>query len=387
MNLIKMDVKQKKALYAITYFALFLGAIFLQEYAMLIMFSAIMAVLFDPIYTRLINKGKGPGNASFMTFLISMLVIIVPVFIICVITYFQINSIVQEVSAESYTQSASSQGDKIVSFVNSAYEQLGIDKTLTVDQLRDNVISAVDAIGQQLFSGLVSSFSNLFSLITAAIIYIYVFLSMLKNKKKILDSIKKLNPLGDDVTDIYIEKSGAMTKATVRGQFIIAFMQGSESAAVLAMVGFHQLFFFFLIFLTFMSLIPMGAGIITIPLGIVMILTGNPVGGIIVIANHLLIVTNVDNVMRPRLVPKSARLDPALMILAVFSGMAIFGFLGIVIGPIIMILIITTLQIFNEVFFEEESVDRTKETKQRSTTMKKLKSISGRAKQKIKRNK
>jgi predicted PurR-regulated permease PerM len=115
-----------------------------------------------------------------------------------------------------------------------------------------------------------------------------------------------------------------------------------------------------------MSLIPLGAGIITIPIGIAMILTGNVTGGLIVIANHLLIVTNIDNVMRPKLVPKNARLDPALMILAVFSGLALFGFLGIVIGPIIMILIVTTFQIFNEVFYKEESIDRSKYKKGKS---------------------
>jgi predicted PurR-regulated permease PerM len=72
--------------------------------------------------------------------------------------------------------------------------------------------------------------------------------------------------------------------------------------------------------------------------------------------------------MRPRLVPKSARLDPALMILAVFSGIALFGFIGIVIGPIIMILITTTLQIYQEVFYKKESIDRTKDVKSKHFT-------------------
>lgn len=186
---------------------------------------------------------------------------------------------------------------------------------------------------------------------------------MLKHQDKIKDLLRKLNPLGDEVSAIYMNRADAMTRATVRGQFIIALMQGSESALVLALVGLQDMFFFFLLLLTVMSVIPLGAGIITIPIGIIMILTGNVWQGVVVILNHLLIVTNIDNVMRPRLVPKSARLDPALMILAVFSGIALFGFLGIVIGPIIMILIVTTLQIYLEVFYKKESIDRTKEVK------------------------
>jgi predicted PurR-regulated permease PerM len=77
-----------------------------------------------------------------------------------------------------------------------------------------------------------------------------------------------------------------------------------------------------------------------------MIATGNIVGGLTVIANHLLIVTNIDNVLRPRLVPKDAKLNSALTILSVFAGVAMFGFLGIIIGPVIMILVVSTIQVY-----------------------------------------
>jgi predicted PurR-regulated permease PerM len=101
----------------------------------------------------------------------------------------------------------------------------------------------------------------------------------------------------------------------------------------------------------------MGAGIVTIPIGVFMILTGNVWQGILVIANHLLIVTNIDNVMRPRLVPPEAKLDPALTILSVFAAVYYFGFLGIVIGPVLMIVIVTTLRVFLDVYRNMTIVD------------------------------
>jgi predicted PurR-regulated permease PerM len=62
------------------------------------------------------------------------------------------------------------------------------------------------------------------------------------------------------------------------------------------------------------------------------------------------IVTNIDNVLRPKLVPKDAKLNGALTILSVFAGIKVFGFLGIVVGPIIMILITTTVNVYVQVF-------------------------------------
>lgn len=79
-----------------------------------------------------------------------------------------------------------------------------------------------------------------------------------------------------------------------------------------------------------------------------MMLFGNVFGGAIVILNHLIVVTNINNVLKPKLVPKSVRLHPALLLLAVFGGMNLFGFLGIIIGPVLMILIVTTIQIYTD---------------------------------------
>jgi len=110
-----------------------------------------------------------------------------------------------------------------------------------------------------------------------------------------------------------------------------------------------ELFFFFFLTLTALSIVPLGGGIVAIPIGIIMMLTGNFWGGLLVVAGHIIIVTNIDNVLRPRLVPKEAKLDSALTLLSVFAGLKMFGFLGIVIGPVIMILIVTTIQVYREV--------------------------------------
>lgn len=358
MPLVKVSESQKRILVIAIILSLIAGFMFLRVYLMLIIFSAIMAYLFSPVQDYFVKKGKSQNKSAVYTFIISVVVIIVPLIFIILITIFQIDRLVNNIASGDYSITMTDVGNSIINTFNSFMARLGISYTLNIQQLADAVSSAVVAFGKSMLEGIASSISGFFSFITTSIIYIYVFLAMVKYKVKIIDTIKRLNPLGNEVSELYLDRVGAMTKATVRGQFIIAFMQGFESAAVLTLVGMNDLFFFFLIFLTVLSLIPLGAGIVTIPMGIIMILTGNVWQGVVVIANHLLIVTNIDNVMRPKLVPKNARLEPSLMILAVFSGVALFGFIGIVIGPVIMILLITTLQIFLEVFHSIESINR-----------------------------
>ena len=69
-----------------------------------------------------------------------------------------------------------------------------------------------------------------------------------------------------------------------------------------------------------------------------------------VVVFHLIVVTSIDNVLRPFLVPKSAHLSPALMLLSVFAGLGMFGFWGIVLGPVLMIIIVTTISVYLAVY-------------------------------------
>lgn len=141
-----------------------------------------------------------------------------------------------------------------------------------------------------------------------------------------------------------------MVRGTVNGQFVIAACQGVAGAASIYIAGFHHGFFIFAIVLTALSIIPLGGGIVTIPFGIGMIFYGNIAGGIFVLLWHLLVVTNIDNVLRPILVPRDARLNSALMLLSVFAGITMFGPWGIIIGPVLMILIVTTIDVYLAVY-------------------------------------
>ena len=171
--------------------------------------------------------------------------------------------------------------------------------------------------------------------------------------------IRQLNPLGEEVTDLYLAKMGAMVGGTVRGQFIIAVCQGVAGAVSIYIAGFHEGFFIFAVLLSALSVIPLGSGIITIPFGIGMMLFGNVFGGAFVVLFHVIAVTNIDNFLRPILVPREARLDSALMLLSVFAGIGMFGAFGIVIGPVLMIVIVTTISVYLAVY-KGVPLDRTR---------------------------
>ncbi|OBB57905.1 AI-2E family transporter [Mycobacterium sp. 852013-51886_SCH5428379] len=341
---------QKRALAIATALAVAFGAYFLRGFFILVVVAAVAAYLFTPFYGRL--RGRlGTGLAATLTVLAALLTVIVPVSIVVVLAIAQITQMIDTVSQWMATTDISSLGDRGLELGNELLARVPfLDIHLTPDTLRDGVVTVSQRVGEWLLGVLEGALGGVLGALASAVIFLYVFISLLVNREKIRTLIRQLNPLGEQITDLYLDKTGAMVRGTVKGQFVIALCQGIAGAVSIYLAGFHEGFFFFAIVLSALSVIPLGSGVVTIPFGIGMALFGNVIGGVFVVAFNLLVVTNIDNVLRPFLVPKEARLDPALMLLAVFSGIAMFGFWGIVLGPVLMIIVVTTISVYLAVY-------------------------------------
>jgi predicted PurR-regulated permease PerM len=346
----EFTLTQRRALAVATVIALMFGAYFLRGYFILIVVAAVAAYLFTPLFNRL-NTRFGTGLSATLTLLAAIAAVVVPMGLFVMLAVVQITNMIERVAEWVGRTDLSSLGDQALRFVNDLLHRVPfINVTVTPDSLRGSMATAAQKVGEWLLGLLQGAAGSVFGGVTAAILFLYVFLSLLTNRDKVLLLIRRLNPLGEEITDLYMSKMGAMVKGTVMGQFVIAICQGVAGATSIYIAGFHQGFFLFAVLLSALSVIPLGSGIVTIPFGIGMTLFGNVFGGVFVIVFHLIVVTNIDNFLRPILVPRAARLDSALMLLAVFSGIAMFGAWGIVIGPVLMIVIVTTISVYLAVY-------------------------------------
>jgi predicted PurR-regulated permease PerM len=304
---------QKRALGIVTAIALVFGAYFLRRYFMLIVIAAIVAYLFTPVHDRLKAKMSG-GLATTLTVLAALLTVVIPITGVISLATVQISNMLIGVADWAKTADLNALGDKAIAAANQLLQKLPFQvPTITLESLRDNVGKVAQTVGEWLLRTLSGAAGGAIGFITAAIIFLYVLVSLINNKTKLVNLIRKINPLGEEVTDLYLAKMGAMVKGTVKGQFIIAVIQGTLGACSIWIAGFHDAFFIFAIFLTALSVIPLGSGIVTIPFGIGLMFFGNVAGGLFIVLFHIFGITNVDNFLRPILVPKQARLDPALM--------------------------------------------------------------------------
>ena len=346
----EFTLTQKRALAVATVIAILFGAYFLRGYFILVVVAAVAAYLFTPLFNRL-SQRFGTGLSATLTLLVAIASVVVPMGLFVMLAVVQITNMVKKVADWIGRTDLSALGDRALRFVNDVLDKVPfINVDVTPDSLRGSMATAAQKVGEWLLGLLQGAAGSVFGGVTAAILFLYVFVSLLTNREKVLTIIRRLNPLGEEITDLYMSKMGAMVKGTVMGQFVIAVCQGVAGATSIYIAGFHQGFFLFAVLLSALSVIPLGSGIVTIPFGVGMILFGNVFGGVFVILFHLIVVTNIDNFLRPILVPRAARLDSALMLLAVFAGIGMFGAWGIVIGPVLMIVIVTTISVYLAVY-------------------------------------
>ena len=341
---------QKRALAIITVIAVLFGAYFLRHYFILVVIAAIVAYLFTPLYNRC-RRRFNAGLSAAMTVLAALATVIIPVGGLIFLAGLQISQWVVHVAEWVQHADVNTLGEHAIAVINQTLAKLPfVHVTVTAEGLRHTMVTVSQNVGQWLLHTLQGAAGGVIGVVTSAIIFLYVLISLLTNQEQVLTLIRRLNPLGEEVTDLYLAKMGAMVRGTVKGQFIIALVQGIAGALSIYIAGFHNGFFIFCIFLTALSVIPLGSGIVTIPFGIGMMFFGHIPGGLFVVLFHVIGVTNIDNFLRPILVPREARLDPALMLLAVFSGLAMFGFWGIVLGPVLMIVFVTTIAVYLAVY-------------------------------------
>lgn len=326
--------------------ALFVILLLLSRFSGAIISACIAAFIFAPFYNWMFKKTKRGGLSLFLTVIFSFLVVFIPLAIVVWVSANQIQQIIGDISRLVSSGDIVVSGNTLLDRINNLLSHIGSGSlTITTTDVQNLIVKSVQGIGGFIVSIIKTSIGTIPGMITNIIIFMYVFTSLLPGYKPLLSFIRKVNPLGNTAHEVYMNQTSAMTLAMVKGQFVVAIVQGTLGACFLWLAGIHY-FALFALLLSALSIVPLGGGLVTIPIGIFMLLTGNIAGGLFVLLTHFLVITNIDNFLRPRLVPKSVQLHPALVMISVLAGVSLFGFLGIVVGPVLFIIALTTVKMY-----------------------------------------
>ena len=310
-----------------------------------LVFTALMAFVFYPVYVKL-RRGSGKV-AAVITLLLSFLVVIIPLAIVMVATIGQLASFAENVSRQGGAwQQLPQATSAVIASVNDIMEPLtGQRPSLTEQSVLEFLRTHLPGLATAFVDVLLGMLASLPGLGIALLLYTFFFLEFLRRGPQLVQVLGRLSPFSPRVTEQYFERLGLMSTAMVSGQLMIAMIIAVISAALLIPLGYGHLFFVFFILFTILNFIPLGSGIVVIPLSLYAMVTGQFWLGLLVV-----VLFNaagwLDPLLRPRFIPKKIQLSSALMLLSVICGVAYFGILGVVYGPIMLMLVLTTIDMY-----------------------------------------
>jgi predicted PurR-regulated permease PerM len=307
-----------------------------------------MSYVFSPLY-RLLARHMHKRVAATLTMLSTVAIVAIPVAIVLIVSISQGVAFAQHLATLG-TGAGSPIGDAshpAIDKVNAALAPLsGGKEVLTVEGFQAFIKETLPKLITAFFAIIVGFAGSVPALMTSIILYGFLFNSFLINSGSLQRIIRSLSPFDDPTNELYFERVGTIARASLQGQFLIAFIMGFGCALLMLIVGLGQYFIFFVIVYTLLGLVPLGTGILVIPIAIGAMLTGQVWEGIWMLALYALVIGQLDNFLRPRLIPKNAKLLPAITTLSTFCGLYYFGVIGIIYGPLIAILLTTTLETY-----------------------------------------
>ena len=159
-----------------------------------------------------------------------------------------------------------------------------------------------------------------------------------------------LLPMSVEQRELLSHRVQSTVRATVKGTFVIAVIQGVLTGVGLAVAGVPGSFFWGAV-AALLSIIPViGTPVVWLPAAIWLFVSGDQVMAIALGVWGTVVVGTSDNILRPILVGKDAKMSDLMVLISTLGGITLFGAIGIIIGPVIAALFSSIWFIFGEAF-------------------------------------
>jgi predicted PurR-regulated permease PerM len=325
--------------------ALFLTMI--KQFLMAIFMAGLFSAMVRPLHQWLTPRLGGRENlASILTITGIVFLVLIPLSILIGVVAGQAVHVGQSVTpwVESFVKEPST---LTVYFEKIPYYEEILPYR---DMILEKAGQAVGMISNLLVNSLSSMTKMTINVIFNVVIMLYVMFYFLTMGDVLLDKILYYLPLAHHDEERLLHRFTSVARATMKSTLIIGILQGGLCGLAFYLAGIQGAVFWGTV-MAVMSIIPaFGTAIVWGPALVILAMTGDYTGVIILAIICGAVAGNLDNVLRPRLVGKDTEMHDLFVLFGTLGGIVMFGILGIIIGPIISALFITIWEIYGDAF-------------------------------------
>ncbi len=336
--------------------ALVLSFVFLfllwQPFLVVLILAGILASAFHPLHARLLKALHNHSKISaLITCLIILVLIVIPVAIFTMLLFRQALDVYTFIAGKLQSGDVDSylkwqQGGILYDFLKNLQVQSGSFIDLNTLDLKKNLIDLAKSLSSFLVVQSANVLKGLGGLVIDFFMLFFALYYFLKDHDAIIAGLIRTSPLPKKYDVELFRKFKEMSKAVLYGIFLTSMAQGFLGGIGFALVGIPNAIFWGTA-MAFFSLVPiLGTSLIWLPAAVILFLSGHATAGIVLFLWGILLVSTVDNFLRAYLIGNQTKMNPLLAFVSIFGGIAIFGFVGVIFGPLALTLFFTFLHIY-----------------------------------------
>lgn len=225
------------------------------------------------------------------------------------------------------------------------------DFLLDSGSVRDFVQRTAQWIGGYLTNISKSLIHGVSSILIEMVLVMMVSFFFIRDGAGIIEYIKSVTPLSEDERTMFFSRTKRLLNSVIFGILLTVAIQAVLGGIGWWFVGLSSPAFFGML-MFFFGMFPAGTSIVWIPGGIYLLLSGDVKGGIMLLAWGSIVVGTVDNLLRPFLISggktkgNGEDIPTLLVILGLFGGVIKWGFLGVFLGPLILVLFLLIFDLY-----------------------------------------
>jgi predicted PurR-regulated permease PerM len=311
-----------------------------------VLWATTLAIVFMPIYRRLdASLGHRHNFAALTTLLIIVSLVILPLTVITA-------ALVQEAS-DLYASFQSGDFDlnqyfqqtrnTLPNWVVSLLDRFGLSDLRSV---QNQLSSALTRTSQFLAIQAINIGQVTVDFIVGVFVMIYLLFFFLRDGEALARRIRQAIPLRDEQQRALISRFTVAIRATVKGDVVVALLQGALGGLAFWFFGIPAALLWGAL-MAILSLLPaIGSALIWGPVAIYFLITGAVWQGAALLTYGVLVVSLVDNIVRPALVARDTRMPDYIVLLSTVGALATLGLNGFIIGPMVAAMFIASWDIF-----------------------------------------
>lgn len=345
------------ALGLLTLLFLGVGAAIVLPFLPAILWATVLSILTYPLFTRWrdrlnrVPRLKGDlaaSGASLLVTLLTLLIIMIPFLMIGAGLFLQFSGVVRDLQGQSL--------EEILKQVDGAVKpfaaQLGVKEFSVATYVQEHREAIAQQVRQPLakFAGQAG-----FTILTLVIALLTQFF-MLRDSHRLREPAVELIGIDRERTESIFHRVAETVRAVFVGTVLVAMIQGAIIGIAYAVVGVPNALLLGVVSAVLCVIPLLGAPVVYIPVGLLLISQGNMQGGLIILGVGFAIVSQIDNVLKPFFIGGRANLHPMAIFFSILGGVILVGPIGVMAGPMALTVLLALQDVVRARYARQEEI-------------------------------